>query len=366
MDTTVPTITFDAAGVCNYCHIHDRMAAAAPTGPAAAERLAALVARIKASGKGREYDCIVGVSGGTDSTYTLLMASQHGLRPLAVHYDNGWNSELSVANIEQACRRLAVDLHTEVADWEEFKDIQVAFLKASVPDVEMPSDLGIFGTLYQVAAREGIRYILTGASFRTEGKIPLAWGYGDGRYLKAIHARYGSRRMTHFPNLTLGKLFNYIVLRRIRVIRFLEYTDYTKEGAKGILARELGWRDYGGHHYESIYTRYYQAHISRVKFGMDRRKVTLSAAVREGAMARERALAELARPPLPPDRIEEDERYIIKKLGLSPHTFRHILARPPRSFLDYPSYYPLFKTLRAPINLAYRLGFLPSRFYEEV
>lgn len=365
MDTTVATIRFDESGVCNYCKMHDAMDRASPK-ETAAERLTQLVARIQRCGRGRKYDCIVGISGGTDSTYALLKAKELGLRPLAVHYDNGWNSELAVSNIQRACEQLDVDLHTEVADWEEFKDLQISFLKASVPDAEMPTDLGIFGTLYRIAAAENVRFILNGASFRTEGKIPLAWGYGDGRYIRSIHRRFGHTKLRDFPNLTLTKLLYYTFVRRIRVVRFLEYMDYTKANAKSLLTERLGWRDYGGHHHESIYTRYYQSHLSPHKFGMDRRMVTLSAAVREGAMDRQAALDTLATPSCPPEVVADDEQYIIHKLALREDQFRLLAAERPKSFLEYPTYYPLFRMLHAPINLAYQLKLSPTRFHESV
>ena len=216
-DETIPGIYFDENGVCNYCHIHDAMEQEYPQGKKAQKELKALVRRIKLSGKGRKYDCIVGVSGGRDSTYLLYVAVKLGLRPLAVHFDNGWNSALAVTNIKNILTKLKVDLETLVVDWAEFKDLQRSFLLASVSDAEIPTDVGIFGTLHRVAAKEGIKYILNGHSFRTEGVMPIGWTYMDGRYIKSVQKQFGTQKLKTFPNFNLWDMFYYTFIRKIKM-----------------------------------------------------------------------------------------------------------------------------------------------------
>ncbi len=342
----VPGIFFDDHGECNYCALHDRLAAQWPLGAAGRRQLDVVVERIRRCGRRGKYDCIIGVSGGTDSTYLLWLARELGLRPLAVHFDNGWNSEIAVHNIQRALKTLDIDLFTYVVDWEEFKDLLVAYLRASLPWADGPTDLGITGALYHVAAREGIRHIIVGNHFRSEGKMPTEWTYIDGRTMAAIHRRFGRRPMRSFPNLTLTRLCRYSLLQGITMVRPLNHIEYDKPQAQALLSRELGWEDYGGHHYESLYTRFVYAYLLPHKFQIDKRIVTCSAQVRSGTLAREQALRALAEPPGDPQRLQADLDYVIKKLELSSADFNAILALPPRRFSDYPSYYPLFRRNR--------------------
>jgi hypothetical protein len=191
LDETVKDIWFDEKGICKYCHISDELEKMHPLGEDGERRLSEIITKIKEKGKNKKYDCIAGVSGGRDSTYTLYKAVQFGLRPLAVHFDNGWNSDISVSNIKNACDKLNVDLHTVVVDWEEFKDLQIAFLKSGTPDADIPTDYAIYSVLYDEAKKEGVKYILNGHSFRTEGTSPISWTYMDGRYLKSVYKQFG-------------------------------------------------------------------------------------------------------------------------------------------------------------------------------
>lgn len=352
----VPGVSFDDDGVCSYCHLHKVLEAQWPTGAEGRRMLDAQVERIKSQGKGRRYDCVVGVSGGTDSTYLLYLARQLGLRPLAAHFDNGWNSETAVGNIKQALTRLDVDLQTYVVDWDEFRDILLAFLRASFPWADAPTDLAIDATLYRVAAAEGVRTILNGSSFRTEGKMPAEWTYMDGRSARAIHRRFGTMKMSSFPNLTLPRFGYYAFWKRIHTLRPLNFIDYRKDEAREVLQRELGWRYYGGHHHESIYTRFVYCYLLPEKFGIDKRIITHSALVRTGELTRDEALADLRRPALPPDKMAEDVEYVVRKLGLSREDFDSILQLPAKSFRDYPSYYPLFEKLGTAIRWALKLA----------
>lgn len=362
MDETVEDIYFNDDGECKYCMIHDEMEKRQPLGEQGEERLRKLITTIKRDGRGKEHDCIVGVSGGRDSTYSLYMAVQLGLRPLAVHFDNGWNSDIAVSNIKNAVSRLNVDLHTVVADWEEFKDLQIAFLRASVPDAEIPTDYAMYSTLYHVANQEGLKYFISGHSFRTEGTSPLSWTYMDGRYVRSVQRQFGKiGEITSFPIMSMPRLLYYAFVKRIREVRLMEYIDYRKQKVDAILSKELGWKYYGGHHHESIYTNFFQSYLLPQKFNIDKRKTEYSALIRSGQMTRERALTEIQSEPYTYDR--EIVNYAISKLGLSKQEFQVIFDLKKQSFTDYPTYFPLIRMLRGPIKLACKLHLLPHIMY---
>lgn len=344
MDTTDPEIEFDERGFCQYCRKAEEVLLREPYCLAPDEKrrsLDELVSRVRRDGRGKQYDCVIGVSGGVDSTYVAYCVKELGLRPLAVHLDNGWDSELAVGNIEGVLKRLAIDLYTHVIDWDEFKDLQIAFLKASTPDSEIPTDHAIVSLLYQTAARLGLGYIIAGTNFATECIMPPSWsrGHTDWKYIKAVHSRFGTQPLRTFPHRTLLGEIWYRAVRRIRWVSFLDYMDYSKEAAMRILQEKLGWRYYGGKHYESIYTRFYQAYILPAKFGFDKRRGHLSSMIVSGQMTRERALEELKEPLYDPLRLKEDKEYVARKLGMTLQAFDSILALPPKRFLDYPSYF---------------------------
>jgi N-acetyl sugar amidotransferase len=343
IDTTDPNVAFDEQGLCNHCRAAEVLLRQPPSGSPPAEKarlLEGLIQRIRDDGTGRRYDCVIGVSGGVDSTYVALLTKKLGLRALAVHLDNGWDSELAVANIENVLKRLNIDLYTYVINWEEFKDLQLAFLKASTPDSEIPTDHAIVSVLYHVALREGVRAVVAGGNYSTESIMPRAWsqGHGDWRYIKAVHRRFGTVSLRTYPHRTLAQDIYYRFVRRIRWVSILDYVDYVKKDATAALTREAGWRDYGGKHFESIYTRFYQAYILPTKFGYDKRKAHLSGLIMSGQMTRAQALAELAKPPYDPERLAEDREYVINKFGLLAGEFDRIMALPPMRFEDYPSY----------------------------
>ncbi|MBN2425573.1 MAG: N-acetyl sugar amidotransferase [Calditrichaceae bacterium] len=346
MDSNIPDITFDSNGICSYCAQHDELEKKYPKGDAGKKQLDALVRKMKKQGKKHKYDCIVGVSGGADSTFSLYLAVKLGLRPLAVLFDNGWNSEIAVSNIKNVTDKLGVDLETYVVDWEEFKSILISFLKASVPDTDIPSDIGIKSTLYRTAAENKIGYVITGVNFRTEGIMPRKWSYMDGRYIKKVHKMFSGTGIKHFPNLTLFDYINYIFIKKIKAIGILRYFDYGKDEIKKIISDELGWRDYGGKHFESIFTRFNQTKIRYDKFGYDMRLIEYAALVRSGYMSRIDALEKLKKPPYTDEQLEDDVNYVIKKLGLTRDEFDYIYNLPPKSYLDYPTYYPLFNKLQ--------------------
>lgn len=357
MDTSDPEITFDAHGVCNHCHAYDEaIRAHVLHGAAGRAHLAEVAATIRAEGAGRPYDCIIGVSGGVDSTYVALQVKELGLRPLAVHLDNGWDSELAVSNIQEALNRLGIDLHTHVIDWEQFRNLQIAFLRASTPDSEIPSDHAIVSMLHQMADKVGVRWIISGVNRKTESHLPRAWSQGhmDWRYIKAVHRRFGSGKLDTFPHMTY--LQQTSAMRRHRWFDILNYIDYVKADAVKVLEDRLGWRDYGGKHFESIYTRFYQGYILPTKFGYDKRKTHLSSLVCSGEVTRDEALARLKEDPYPPAMQREDLQYVRDKFGLSAQEFEDIMRLPPRSFWDYPSYARFYRgRLYRGLRAAYRL-----------
>jgi N-acetyl sugar amidotransferase len=351
MDTVGdPDITFDEKGVCNYYYEYKRKAKhRLATSMDGEDEIRSIVSKIRQEGRRREYDCVVGVSGGVDSTYTVYVTKQLGLRPLAVHFDNGWNSELAVSNIEKVLRRLEIELHTYVVDWEEFKNLQLSFLKASTPDGEIPTDHAILAVLYKVAGEYNIPYIITGNNFRTEGVMPPSWAYGhiDWRYIKAVHKLYGNMALRTFPHLSLLSFLYYTVVKKIRLISLLNYLDYDRTRAMQVLEEEVGWKYYGGKHYESVYTKFYQGYVLPRKFNIDKRKLHVSTLVFAGLLDRESALRELEAEPYPVDTLKEDRDFVIKKLGLSEEDLDRILRLPLKSFKDYHNSYHLHKYLRS-------------------
>ncbi len=339
MDSTDPNIVFDENGVCNHCHDHDRlMKQKVVTGKAGEEYLKKLVDEMKRDGRGKPYDCLIGVSGGVDSTYVAYLVKKMGLRPLAVHMDNGWDSELAVKNIEETLKRLGIDLHTEVLDWEEFKGLQVAFLRSSTPDSEIPSDHAIWAVLGDLADKLKVKYIVSGFNVRTETHLPRAWSQGhfDWKYIRSVNGLFGRGRLKTFPHI--GFFTYYRRLLTHRRVDILNYIDFNKTEAMKILEQELGWRYYGGKHYESIYTRFYQGYILPTKFGYDKRRSHLSSLICSGETTRDAALKELDKPTYQPTMQEEDREYVVKKLGLSEDEFEAILNAPKKTFWDYPSY----------------------------
>lgn len=364
MDTAVDrSIQFDSQGVCNHCRRNDELRAARiSSGPDAQAALTRLVEQIKAVGRGREYDCIIGVSGGVDSTYVAYLVKQLGLRALAVHFDNGWNSELAVKNIEQVLKKLGIDLYTYVVDWPEFRDLQIAFLKASTPDGEIPTDHAIFALLWREASRRGIRYIISGMNFATESLSIPDWAYGhsDWRYIKDVHRRFGTTRLATYPHFGLAYLFYVNAIRRVRTVSILNYVDYHKEEAMALLQEKLGWRYYGGKHHESIYTRFYQGYVLPRKFGIDKRYGHLSDLINAGQITRDAALQEVRSPPYPEELQQQDLAYVTKKLGLTAEQFEEIMLAERRSFRDYRNSFRLVQFMRRTVNRLRQSGLYPK------
>ena len=340
MDTTDPMIVFNEQGHCNHCDRYfSRIATEIPAAGEREARLAAAVDRIRFEGRGKDYDCIAGVSGGVDSTYVIYKLKELGLRPLAVHFDNGWNSELAVANIKNALDRLKIDLHTFVVDWEEFKDLQMSFLKASVPNCEIPTDHAITATLVKTARMVGTPYVINGSNIVTEGILPISWVYysHDLKHIKALHHRFGRVPLKTFPKISLPEFTLRILTRRYRMVNLINYLDYDKAAAIETMKRELGWQYYGGKHYESIYTRWYQGYYLPSKFGFDKRRAHLSALVCAGQMTRAQGLAEMQRDPYADNDLSTDTDFVVKKFGITHELLEQLVKAPNRQHIDYPN-----------------------------
>ncbi len=340
MDTSDVDIRFDEHGICNHCtNYFDRIASRVYQGEKSDAELLMLTRKIKASGKNKKYDCVIGVSGGIDSSYVAYKAKQLGLRAILVHLDNGWNSEISVKNIKNLANILGFDYESYVLDWEEFRDIQLAFLRASIPEMETPTDIAIPGALHQVAAKYGIKYIISGGNFATEGILPKTWHYNakDFTYFNHIQKTFGTKKLRKFPFFGWKEESYYKLVKGIKMIYLLNYVPYNKQEAMQILQDQLGWRYYGGKHYESKYTGFVQSYIMPEKFGMDYRRATLSTQICTGEVIREAALEELFHKPYDEVKSQEEKEYVCKKLGITVQEFDKIMSEPAKIYRDYPN-----------------------------
>jgi N-acetyl sugar amidotransferase len=342
MDTSDPEIEFDDNGACNHCKKYDELSKKyiLPS-EERKDELEKIVKRIKDKGKKKEYDCIIGVSGGIDSSYTAYLVKQLGLRPLAVHLDNGWDSELAVSNIEKTLKILNIDLYTYIINWEEFRDLQLAFLRASTPDLEISSDHAIIAILAKAALKKKVKYIILGLNLVTEAILPRRWscGHGDWGYIKSIHREFGKIKLLTYPHFNFVNWLSYYYAHHPQFINILDYIDYTRDEAKRTIEEALGWIDYGGKHCESIYTRFAQGYILPNKFDYDKRRAHLSTLICSKQMAREEALEEIKKYAYPSEELKQSDRgYVIKKLGISETEFERIMLMPHKRFEDYPSY----------------------------
>ncbi len=363
MDTIAdPDITFDEKGICNYYYEYQKAAATLPQTEEERQRqLREVVEKIKVAGKGKPYDCIMGLSGGVDSTYVAWIAHQYGLRPLAVHFDNGWDIEIAKRNIEETVRALNLNLTTITMDAEEFRDLQLAYLKASVVDIEAISDHAIFASLYLLAGEKNIKYVLSGTNIQTEQTMPRMWNFlkSDHRNIIAIHKTFGKIPLRTYPFMDAKVKRYYMGVKGIEKISILHFVPYVKKEVKELITRELGWQDYGNKHGESIFTRFYQQYILPEKFHIDKRKCHLSDLIFSGQMTKEEALKELARPVYDPVQFEEDYKTVLAKLRLSDNEFQEIMKIPPRSHYDFDYEMPVDKRypVLKPVKKLYQLFF---------
>ncbi|OSZ82395.1 LPS biosynthesis protein [Chitinophagaceae bacterium IBVUCB1] len=361
-DEAVPNISFDEQGVCNYCKTMDQLQEEYKTGTQEGiNAFLAIVEQIKKDGKGKPYDCVIGVSGGTDSSYMVHMAvKEWGLRPLAVHYDNTWNTAIATQNIFKVLGKLNVDLDTYVIDNKEANDIFKAFLKAGVPELDGPTDIALAEVLYRAASKFGIKYVLEGHSYKAEGISPLGIMYVDGKYISDIHKRFGSMKMKTFPNMPLTAFLKWIIFKKIKKIRPFWYIPYSKAEAREMLEKEYNWEYYGGHHLENRMTAFHHSVYHPQRFKLDQRNNSLSAAVRSGVMKREDALAEYSTPP----HIEEDLiPFFKKRLELSDEEYDALMCAPKKFFWDYKTYKKTFERMRPLFYMLYKSSLVPKSFY---
>lgn len=347
-----PDIIFDEKGICNYYYEYIKASTEnLSLGNKGEENLLHLVEKIKKDGKGKKYDCIMGLSGGVDSSYIAYLAKLHGLRPLAVHFDNGWNSELAVMNIENIVTKLDIDLYTLVVNWDEFKDIQLAYFNASVVDIEVVTDHAISGTIARLAKKYNIKYSLTGSNIVTEFVLPPSWVFHKNDHLNLldIHKKFGKLPLKSYPIYTTY-LKKYVQnITKLESIALLNSVPYNKEAIKNFIAKELGWRDYGGKHYESIFTKFYQAYILPTKFKIDKRKAHLSTLIFSGQISKETAMMELAIPLYNDLEFRQDLDFVLKKLQLSDLAFHSLMQLPIVSHYEFKrenSFYERYRVLK--------------------
>ena len=341
MDTSDSNITFDSRRWCDYCNnYHRNILPNWHPDERGESELVPVIEKIKRDGQGKDHDCLIGISGGVDSSYvTYLAKAKFGLRPLLFHVDAGWNSQQAVNNIEKLVDGLGVGLHTEVIDWQEMKDLQLAFFKAQVPHIDTPQDHAFFAALYNFAAKHGFKYILTGANYSTECvREPLEWHYhaSDLRQLKDIHRRFGTRPLKTFP---LADIFTYKLYYRfikgVQVVKPLNHVPFHKEEAMQELVEKFGWQKYAHKHYESRFTRFYEGYWLPMKFGYDKRRAHFSSLILTGQLSRAEALERIAKTAYDPETLAQDFEYIATKLGLTVPELKTIMAGPNKSYRDY-------------------------------
>lgn len=339
MDTTDPAIHFDVQGVCNHCNNFEKVVSKGyfPNSEGK-KKLDQILADIKAEGKGKEYDCIIGLSGGVDSCYLAVKVKEWGLRPLVVHVDTGWNSEQAVDNINRIINYCGYELFTHVIDWDEMRDLQVAFLKSGVSNQDVPQDHAIFATVYHFAIQNGIRTILTGGNIATEGIFPEAWQGNamDAINLKAIHKKFGKKPLKTYNTISLFQYYIYYpFFKKMRTVRPLNFLPYNKSEAIQEMQEKFGWKTYGRKHGESNFTKLFQNYYQPEKFGYDKRLPHFSSLIVTGQMCREEALEKLKDPLYDQDELQNDIEYFCRKLQVSRAEFNRFITDKPHHYTDF-------------------------------
>lgn len=359
-DSTVPGIKFNIKGICSLCDFHDRLDSMYPENENSLSMLKAKLAKIKKEGIGKKYDCVIGISGGRDSIYLLYtIVKEFGLRPLAVHFNDGFDNPVAGENMMNAIKILGVELRTITSDFRECKDLKIVDLKASTPLLNNGTDVGIGASLYSVAYKEGVKTILYGQSFRTEGIRPIAWAYFDGDHLRAVHKKFGNHPLRKWKpsdagyNLGIKEMFFYAVIHRIKTFAPFYYYPYDRKIAEETITTHLGWEYPGSHYFDDLYWSLI-THIHRKKFNIDFRLIEYSALIRSNQMDRGVALKKIEEV----DMIEDDKviNLCIKRLGITREDFDKYLALPPKNFWEYPNSYMILRMFKFPIWLLSRIG----------
>ena len=341
MDTSDEDIIFNENGRCNHCLDFELVLRDSKYAKRnSEEKLERLLKTVKVKGKKKKYDCLVGISGGVDSCYMAYLCKKWGLNPLLTHMDNGWNSEIAVKNVKKMVDKLGFDYVSYVLDWREFREIQLAFLKSSIVDLEMPTDIAIAASLYKTASKYGIKYIISGGNFSGEGILPLTWGYHvlkDEKLYRYIVKKYSKTKIKQVPIVGLKGEIYYKFFKRIKTIYPLNFVEYNKDEAKQFLMNNYKWEDYGGKHAESKITAFWQTYVMPEKFNMDYRRATFSSQIVSGQISRETALEELKNLPYELEKIEIDKKYIAKKYSIHESKLEEYLNNPPKTFKKFPN-----------------------------
>ena len=350
MDTSDPEITFDSEGVCNHCNNFEKITKKKwYPNEEGQQRWASIVKKIKNEGRNQDYDCIIGLSGGVDSSYLAIKVKEMGLRPLVVHVDAGWNSELAVANIETVVKYCDFDLHTYVVNWEEMRDLQLAYLKSGIANQDAPQDHAFFSSLYHFSVKNGIKYVISGGNLATESIFPTSWHWSamDADNLHAIHNKFGTKKLKNYKTIGFYELyFYYPFIKKMKTIRPLNFMPYIKSEALEELKEKVGYKEYARKHGESLFTKFFQNYWLPMKFGYDKRKPHLSSLIVSGQMTREEALIEAGRPLYDEKELKDDKEYIAKKLGVSDAEFEKILQVRPHDYSDFSNMEKKYKRMK--------------------
>lgn len=358
-DESVPGITFDKDNVSNYAKIQQKLSETYPRGEKGLLNWEEIIKNVSIARGNGKYDCVVGVSGGVDSSYLLyILKIKYGLNPLAVTLDNGWNTDVAVGNIKTITNALNIDLETFVIDYEEIKDLLRSYMYACIPWIDIPTDVAIKSVMYKIALRENVKYIFRGNDFRSEGKQPREWTYSDNRQLRYIHKKFGKlKKLKSYPYLPFRKIIYAGFIRGIKDIRPFYYLDYNKSTARSFLENEYGWKYYGGHHHENLFTKFAMSVWLPEKFGIDKRIINLSAQIVSGQETREKALLEISKPAINEKIKLELVSYVLKKLDLSEKEYATIIKQTNKTYRDYPNYekflFFILKYLQPMIQLVY-------------
>ena len=350
MDTSDPEITFDSEGVCNHCNNFEKITKKKwYPNEEGQQRWASIVKKIKNEGRNQDYDCIIGLSGGVDSSYLAIKVKEMGLRPLVVHVDAGWNSELAVANIETVVKYCDFDLHTYVVNWEEMRDLQLAYLKSGIANQDAPQDHAFFSSLYHFSVKNGIKYVISGGNLATESIFPTSWHWSamDADNLHAIHNKFGTKKLKNYKTIGFYELyFYYPFIKKMKTIRPLNFMPYIKSEALEELKEKVGYKEYARKHGESLFTKFFQNYWLPMKFGYDKRKPHLSSLIVSGQMTREEALTEVGKPLYDEKELKDDKEYIAKKLGVSDAEFEKILQVRPHDYSDFSNMAKKYKRIK--------------------